>query len=226
MLRHTNDLQGFKLELIDDELGRIKDFYFDDMLWIVRYLVADTGRWLPRRKILISPVSLGAVDEDKKSIHVKLTKEMIEKSPSIFPDHPFIRKEELALSGYYRWPAYWEKISLNPEEDLRLRSMKEIIGYSVEATDGEIGFIANFIIDDADWTVRYMIVDIKRLLPGRKVLLALDWIEKIDEESKKLIVNVTKDLIESAPHYDPEKPVNRAIETEIFDFYKKEYYWR
>ena len=226
MLRHTKDLQGFKLDCNDGELGKIKDFYFDDLLWIVRYLVADTGRWLPRRKVLVSPLSLGKIDEDKKKIQVNLTKEIVEKSPSIFPDQPFLRKEETALSGYYKWPSYWENITLETEDTIHLRSAKEVTGYAVEALDGEVGVIANFIIDDADWTIRYLVVDIKKILPGRKVLLALDWIERFYEEEQKLVVNVTKDLIESAPHYNPETPINRGVETELFDYYKKEYYWR
>src|SRR3989344_4040741 len=228
MLRHTKDLKGFKLDLTDGELGRIEDFYFDDMLWVVRYVVIDTGKWLPKRKVLISPVSLGNVDEDKKKIQVNLSKETVEKSPSISPDQPLLRKEELVLSGYYDWPAYWEEISLeinsNPdsEDALNLRSTQEVIGYTVEALDGEVGIISNFIVDDLDWTARYMVVDTKKILPGRTVLLALDWIKRIDCVEKKVIVDVTKDTIQSTPQYKPEKPINRLIETELFDHYKKE----
>lgn len=225
MLRHTKDIQGFKLSCINGELGKIKDIYFDDFLWVIRYMVVDTGRWLPRRTVLISPESLGEINEYEKKIEVKLTKEIVEKSPAIFPDQPLLRKEELALSGYYSWSSYWETITLETDDVLRLQSVKEVSGYTIEAIDGEVGSITNFIIDDNDWSVKYMVVDPNKIIPGRKVLLALDWIEQIDEQNKKIIVNVRKDLIESAPEYNPETPVNRTVETELFDYYKKEHTW-
>ena len=120
---------------------------------------------------------------------------------------------------------YWEEITLEPEEIFHLRGTKEITGYKVEGIDGEVGIVANFVMDDENWTIRYIIVDTKKIIPGRKVLLALDWIEEINEAEKKIVVNVSKDRIESAPQYNPEKPVNRLVETELFDHYKKEAYW-
>ncbi len=226
MLRHTKDVKGSKLNLIDGELGKIKDFYFDDQVWTIRYLVADTGKFLPGREVLISPVSLGTIDEKNKTIKVNLTKEMVERSPSVISEGSLLRRDEVILSEHYNWPMYWEEITIEVEEDIHLRSTKEVTGYRIEAIDGEIGAIGNFVIDDLSWTVRYMVVDIKKILPSRKVLLALDWIERIDEVEKKIVVNVTKDRIKSAPQYKPETSINRIIETELFDHYKKEYYWR
>jgi hypothetical protein len=59
MLYTAKTLHGYKLDSLDGEIGRVKEFYFDDKHWTIRYLVADTGNWLPGRQVLISPVCAG-----------------------------------------------------------------------------------------------------------------------------------------------------------------------
>ena len=66
----------------DGEIGHVKDFYFDDQNWAVRYLIVDTGAWLPGRQVLISPHSLGRLDQVDKVLLAKLTRKQIEDSPS------------------------------------------------------------------------------------------------------------------------------------------------
>ena len=56
MLRKMKDLKGFSIGARDGDIGEANDFIFDDKNWTVRYLVADTNRWLPGRKVLISPI--------------------------------------------------------------------------------------------------------------------------------------------------------------------------
>lgn len=225
MLRHTKDIRGFKLDASDGELGKVKEFLIDDLVWRVRYLIADTGRWIPGRLVLISPTSLGVADEKSKTITVNLAKDTIKKSPSIVTDRPVSRQNEIMLADYYGWPTYWEKVTRESAGDPTLRSSKEIIGYDVVALDSPAGKIDNIIIDDLSWDVRYMIVDTKKIGQGRKVLIALEWVTLIDEKEKKILVDVPQDMINDAPIYSPEKPINRAIEAELFDYYKKKYYW-
>jgi hypothetical protein len=93
-------LQGYKLGARDGEIGRVKDIYFDDQKWALRYLVADTGRWLPRRKVLISPHVLGEIRESDKVIDVDLFKDRIKMSPSIDQDEPVSREYERKYYGY------------------------------------------------------------------------------------------------------------------------------
>jgi hypothetical protein len=83
MLNKVKTLKGYKLDSLDGEIGSVKEFYFDDQHWAVRYLVADTGSWLPGRQVLISPYALGAVNPRKQSISINLTNKQIEESPSL-----------------------------------------------------------------------------------------------------------------------------------------------
>src|SRR5664279_5211850 len=107
MLSKANTLKGYKLDGIDGEIGKVKEFYFDDRHWTIRYLVADTGNWLTGRQVLISPHALTAADKEEQHIAVNLTKKQIEDSPSLESDKPVSRQFELSYYAYYGWPMYW-----------------------------------------------------------------------------------------------------------------------
>ena len=100
MLRSINQLYGDKLGASDGEIGQVKDFYFDDQNWAIRYLVADTGSWLPGRQVLISPHAFGSLYQAGKLLLVNLTRKQIEDSPSIESHKPVSRQYE---EEYYRY---------------------------------------------------------------------------------------------------------------------------
>lgn len=108
MLFPTKKLEGIQLEATDGEIGKIKDIYFDDKKWTVRYVVADTRKWLPGRKVLLSPASLKHIPFDGESIEVNLDKETIRQSPSLEEHEPVSVRKEAELSQYYGWSPYWE----------------------------------------------------------------------------------------------------------------------
>jgi hypothetical protein len=83
MLLSIKQLVGNKLAVMDGDIGHVKDFYFDDKNWVIRYMVADTGSWLTGRLILLSPHAFGAIDQDEKTMHITLSKKKIQGCPSI-----------------------------------------------------------------------------------------------------------------------------------------------
>ncbi len=107
MLNEAKTLTGYTLHGIDGEIGKVKEFYFDDRHWTIRYLVADTGNWLTGRQVLISPHALGSVNREEQQITVNLTKDQIEDSPSLNSDKPVSRQFEDDYHAYYGWPIYW-----------------------------------------------------------------------------------------------------------------------
>ena len=107
MLRSVKDLEGYAVGATDGEIGRVQDFYFDDLAWVARYLVVDTGAWLSSRKVLISPMAIGRPDWTERLLHVWLTKEQVKGSPDIDTDKPVSRQNEMAYSSYYGYPSYW-----------------------------------------------------------------------------------------------------------------------
>ncbi len=107
MLRSMNDLEGNAILASDGAIGHVKDFYFDDETWVIRYLVVDTGNWLLSRKVLISPMALGRPDWAEKILPVSITKQQVQDSPDIDTEKPVSRQHEVQYLGYYGYPYYW-----------------------------------------------------------------------------------------------------------------------
>lgn len=107
MLRTMKDLEGYAIQATDGDIGHLKDVYFDDQRWIVRYLVVETGHWLASRKVLISPFAIGRPDWTGKVLPVSITKEQVKNSPDIDTDKPVSRQHEMRYLGYYGYPNYW-----------------------------------------------------------------------------------------------------------------------
>jgi len=112
MLRSMKDLEGYVLEATDGEIGRCRDFLFSDRQWVVRYMVADTGKWLPGKKVLVSPISLGGPDWQSRHFPVMLTKEEIETSPEIDHAQPVSRQYEAELFAHLGYLPCWGGTSL------------------------------------------------------------------------------------------------------------------
>jgi hypothetical protein len=245
MLYSAKTLKGYALHSLDGPIGSARDFYFDDNFWTVRYLVADTGGWLKGRKVLLSPFSLHKVDSVNKEIHVSLTKKLIEESPGLGEDKPISRQFEDNYYGYYGWPTYWggpfswgpypyvtrdserfEEFSHRDQSwDARLRSTHAVDGYNVEASDGGIGHVEDFIIDDETWAIRYLVVNTRNWVPGRKVLVAPKWIESISWDDSKVVVNLNRETIKTSPEYTTELLLSRDYEDKLHGHYNREGYW-
>ncbi len=110
MLNTAKAFADYKLVSIDGEIGKIKEFYFDDLHWTVRYLVAETGGWLTDRQVLISPYAIESVIREERQFEVKLTKKQIEDSPSWQSDKPVSRQFEESYHGYFGLPMYWGSV--------------------------------------------------------------------------------------------------------------------
>ena len=255
MLRSMNDLLGFTIGATDGDIGTIKEFYFDDVSYAVRYVVVDTGNWLAERKVLLSPIAFRVVDWDKRRIMAALTKAQVEKSPDIDTHKPVSRQHETEYYGYYDYTPYWEGSYLwggspypyygsgpalgeaelererqwireaKSRDNPHLRSSKEVAGYHVEATDGEIGHVEDYLLDRETWAIRYMVVETSNWWAGKKVLVAPDWIKGVDWDQSKVRMTVTRAQIENSPTYDPNQPVERAYEAKLHGYYGQPYYW-
>jgi uncharacterized protein YrrD len=245
MLRSANDILGYKVDAEDGTVGTVHDFFFDDVYWVVRYLVVDTGTWLSGRRVLVSPLSIEGAHWASRSVSVGLTRDKIREGPGIETDAPVSRQKEAELATYYGWPAYWGPFptlveppadvtaptedepetppDVNTSEpskgDPHLRSVREVTGYDLEADDGEIGHVEDFIVNDEGWTIRYMVVDTRSWLPGRKVLIALGWIVSFSWDQRKARVSLTRDRVKDSPEYDSSAPVNREYEMRLYDYY-------
>ena len=244
MLSIAKTLKGYKVHGLDGEIGRVKEFYFDDRHWTVRYLVAETGNWLTGRQVLISPHALGAVLQGESAIRVELTKTQIEDSPCLDSDKPVSRQFEEAYCAYYCWPMYWggpykwgsypsivrdrakwREFHGEKAWDAHLRSTRDVSGHHIQAVDGEIGHVEDFIIDDETWTIRYLIINTRNWWPGKKVLVSPLWIERVSWSESKVFVNLLRENIKQSPEYTEESLITRDYETHLHRHYKRQGYW-
>ena len=246
MLHKAITLKGYRLDSLDGEIGKVKEFYFDDQHWAIRYLVADTGTWLTDRQVLISPYALLAVNKEKQHISIDLTKKQIEDGPSLNTDKPVSRQFEEAYNGHYGWPMYWSgpymwgaypyivrdrekwRASTQAEKaswDPHLRSTYDVSGHHIQTADGEIGHVDDFIIDDELWAIRYLIIDTRNWWPGKQVLLSPQWIERVSWRERKVFVNLLRETIKQSPEYTEESLLARDYETRLHRHYNRQGYW-
>jgi sporulation protein YlmC with PRC-barrel domain len=224
MLQDIKQLYGKKLGATDGDVGHVKDFYFDDNTWTIRYLVADTGSWLPGRQVLLTRHALGnhafgRSDADADVLRVGLTRKQIEDSPSIDSHRPVSRQYEAEYYRYYGWPNYWQDGGLpglagfpvvaplvtpekrphhghNQRDDIHLRSTKAMTGYQIQATDGPMGSVSSFMVDGKSWEVRDLVVETGHWYSGKEILIYPGKIDRISYEESTVFVKLTKSDIQ------------------------------
>ncbi len=240
MMWLSSDLKGTSIDAIDGKIGSVSDLLFDDTTWMLRWLVVDTGAWLPGRLVLLHPSVLGEPDQVTKTLPVSLTREKVEASPDIQQDLPVSRQMEQGVFAHYGWDPYWGggafgmdalatpfspagaymdpmlMNDLQPHEgDPHLRSVRSTSGYHIHAMDGEIGHASDVLVDTKTWRITYLIVDTRNWWPGKHVLLAPQAVTEIDWSAQTINVNVSKEKIQSGPEWNPETKMDEAQERSL-----------
>lgn len=247
MKRSVKSLVGFAVGATDGEIGKVREFYFDDETWTIRYLIVDTGNWLSGRVVLISPEAVQAPNFENKIFPVNLTKEQVKNSPDINTHLPVSRQEEIKLRTYYPWVSYWAggysggglgAFEADPmaaglpvmiseeapsqkfdENDKHLRSTAQVTGYNIKATDGEIGEVEDFLIDDINWKIDFMLIDTGHWLPEKKVLISPEEIKEIAWQTSTVIIDSTVEHVKNSPAYDPQQEMTVEYTLAHRDYY-------
>lgn len=225
MLRSIRQLFGIRLGAKDGDIGHLKDMYFNDANWVVRYFVADTGSWISTRLVLIAPHAFGGFDEDGKVLRVELTQRQIENSPLLDGSSPVSREFEAEYYKYYGWPVYWQggglwgmsesPVVLPPpwapppdaeatREDLagaHLLGARATMAYRVRALDGDIGHVSDLVVDDRNWAIARLVVETGSMLSGKPIMLRLDRITRIEHGEAAVFVNLTMHDVLMSPSY-------------------------
>ena len=225
MLQDLRKLIGCKLGAQDGDIGHVRDFYFDDQSWMVRYLVADTENWLPNRKrVLLAPPAFGLRafgknPDEPKRLRVTLNRKKIEDSPDIGTHRPVSRHREAEYYDHYGWPMYWTADPMSgagastpvlmppatipptlaprhvPVADVHLRSLREVTGYSLSASDGEIGRIAGFFVDGRTWQIREIAVETGHWYSGKEIIVLPSSVARISYDASTVFVNLNRGQI-------------------------------
>jgi hypothetical protein len=248
MLRSLKDLEHYTVSATDGDIGSVVNFLLDDERWAVRYIVISTSGVFDRRQVLVSPISFREIEWAPRRFHLALTRAKVKDSPNVDTDKPVSRQHERDYYHYYGYTPYWgcsglwgmgsypgllatEKWRETPVEhgitsgDIHLRSASEMRGYHVQGSDDAIGHIEDFIVDDATWEIRYLVVDTSNWWFGKKVLVAPRWASQISWEESKVHVDLSRDAIKNSPEWDANACVNREYETRLYDYYGRPQYW-
>ncbi|MGD8251123.1 MAG: PRC-barrel domain-containing protein [Desulfobacterales bacterium] len=235
MLHNLQTMSNLVIEATDGDIGRCSDFLFDDVSWKIRYMVADTGKWLPGRKVLITPGSLSQIDWKTNRILVNLSTDALRRSPPLDQDAPVSRRYEIELANHYGAGYWWtrsEGMGIMPApvpfpvkssdveadektdpEQTQLRSFNEVSGYRIQATDDTLGHLETMLVDDVQWQLDFFVVDTRNWLPGKKVVIPIRWAEGVSWSEETFSVNKTTDDIKECPTIDLSQPVDPQFES-------------
>ena len=263
MLGAVKHLEHYAIHAGNGFIGHVRDIYFDDHSWVVRYFVVDTGGWLPDRKVLISPISVTGVNAEDRVLTLPITRQQVKDSPDIDTDKPISRQHERTLLSYYGYPYYWGTGELwgtgsfpglllnarergtmipadradiqrgletgeagsHPDADTHLRSCSAVTGYRIEAADGYMGQVKDFLVEESTWAIRYLVVNTSEWWSGHKVLVAVRWINSVRWMDNVVTVDLTREAVKDSPAYDPERMVDREQEVALFKHHGRTVYW-
>ncbi|MCE2594390.1 PRC-barrel domain containing protein [Motilimonas cestriensis] len=229
MLVDLNKLNGSTINAVDGEIGKVKDVYFDDRYWTIRFLVVDIQPWVPlSQKTLISPISLLDFNFEEQLLNVSMSKDLVKHSPGIEEHEPVSREFERKYFDYYGYGYYWmgpepwgqytfptalvtrQKAPVLEQDDVQpsnhLRSADEITHYGIVARDGKKGYVKDFIWDTDNWSLRFIVLDTREWLPGgKKVLIAPEKLGSLSWEDQTLTCHMSVEQIKACPEYSAEK---------------------
>lgn len=204
-MHELKDLIGSPVSAIDGEIGKISTFLFDDQTWKIRYLVVELGGWFKRRDVVLTLAALEKPDWVQKAFRVRLTMEQVRNCPDIDTEKPVSRQQEIAMQEYLGSFASWVNVEfglsnlpsevkypVHGHEDPHLRSTWHMLGYEVWASDGEMGRLEGFVVDEASWHLGYLDVKAGTWLNDRSVLVPTRWVQSVSWAKFRVCLHHTK----------------------------------
>ncbi len=243
MLRSVRALDGLRIRASDGDLGRLVDFYFDDEHWSIQYLVVKTG--LLGREVLLAAASLREAQWDLRSLGVQSSREQLRDGRGVDLVRPVSQAYESLLREHNGAAPYWqaggawtgglgpaapgagygipqawplllaEQLESAAPVDYHLRSAQEMTGYRVEAIDGEVGRLDDFLVDDDTWTIPYLVVGARPRGAAGKILLASQWVEGTGFPVRRVRVCVRREAAMAAPRWERSVPVTPEMEERL-----------
>jgi sporulation protein YlmC with PRC-barrel domain len=199
MLIAAKHAYGIVLEGPQGRVGTLYDVLFDDRTWKVRHLMVSIDRWFLGRQVLVDPDVVERADWHDLKLSVRLTKEQVEQCPKVQSDLPVARQQEAAASQALVSEAYWPG---PPEGDPHLRSTKVLSGLHIHCTDGMLGHVDDFVVDDETWTVRHIVLETRNWWPGKHVLVAIGAIRSIRWADGQIHLGLSRQEILDRPAYE------------------------
>lgn len=231
----------------EGELGKARDLLIDVDGWVIRYLEVETGLQMTGQRLLIPVTELQRPDWDSGAVRVNMSAEQIENGPRFEDAKPVSRQEEERLHSYYGWQPYWtdsdqpgagnsapvppgdemtgdRQAESIPDDDQPMASPEvisalEVVGYRLEANGGLAGHLADLILDDESWMVRYLVIDTGDDNEGKQVLVATQLADRVSFDTFAVYADVKADVVRGGPEFDPSLPINEEYEEVLQDHF-------
>jgi hypothetical protein len=242
LIGSAKGLLGRAVHATDGEVGSVSDLFFDDALWQGRYVVVKAGSFFSSREVPVLPEFVEEAGE--RVLRAGLTRRQVEDAPPVEADLPVADRQEVAYYGHYGAAPYWgaglqtsdpvsgtgymgayapqpgmEAGGREGRGDPHLRSVAEVTGYGIEAIDGGIGHVEDLLVELDGWQVRYLVVDTRNWLPGKKVLVSPEWIRGIDWVEGEVRVDLLTGEIKNSPRWDPNTLPDPDYEVRLHEHY-------
>ena len=203
MLLSTKHICGTVVEAADGKVGKLRDLLFDDQSWSVRSLVLDAGSWVHRRRVTLPPSLVRHRDwADHRLLISGLTRAQVLESNEVRTELPVGGPSAWDIATIADWEVYWIEMLDHPwriSDDPHLRNIQEVTGYHIMGADRNVGHIADFVLDDEQWNLRFLVIDTRNWWPGKHVLISPNHVEGIDGQSRLVHTSLSRETIEHCP---------------------------
>ncbi len=230
MLRSVREVFRFRIRATDGKLGKADDFYFSEDDWSIKYVVVNTGRWFPSDRVLLGPERFERPDPLRRTISVELTKVEVTARAGSDSEEPLSSRQQKLMQERYGGSLYsqgggpigvvhgveWGQAlalaeaerpalpSAVPQTAHEPRSTREVIGYKIEAVDGPLGRLEDFLLEDDDWTLRYLVINRRDVrVPNPRVLAPPSWVQYMSWSESRIHMRVQREKIKRSQRYDP-----------------------
>ena len=246
-MNHTlRDWAGVMVRASDGDIGTVEHLYFDDLTWGIRYLSVHTKAGGPARQALFAVAALSKPDWTKRVVPVDLTVAQVRRMPRRGADETVSREHEHELHKHFSWPIYWAggfyvpsaytlaNAALHESEaeakavtttahaiNPHLRGTFELLDARVYVADGNIGRVEDLVVDDDTCSIRYFVVNTRKWLAERRILVSPRWIMKVDWAEREVFVDLTQEAIKGSPVFEPSKPLSLDDESRLLDHLQK-----
>lgn len=211
MLLTVSAIINYEIEARDGQSGTLNDILCENGKWRPRWLVIDSGTILPQKLTVLPFNLLKSIDREFGKAYVEATSEAIKNAPLYFSKDTAARPNK---SG--------KEVGVDDETGAdtgSLLSLNTMIGFTIETNDGAIGTIFDFLLNDSDWNIRYIIVDTGTWLPGQKVLIAPNFVSLISNDKKLMQLTISREKVKHAPAYNPSITLDGNYDEKFLTYY-------
>ena len=180
MMRSAKALIGYAVEATDGIAGQVVDALFDDLSWTTVYVLLEVGQALTPRRVLISLSDIEYAGWTEHKLRVAWTRRQLEDRPGPNSGHP-------------------ESGPQADETDLHLRSMRDMMGYTIQGRDGRIGRVADLLIDDGSWALVSFLVETGEWWPGEKVFISPGWVRILEPGERVVLSGLDRRTVREGP---------------------------